>query len=101
MNNDYNNLNEENAKEIELPKLKITDLCFDSLPEINEKIMEVDYLERSSSGGFLKTIFQHLKNFNPKEWIFLLFFCMIVTCKIFLSSDTLLHRSRNYLWNRF
>ena len=84
MKNDYNNLNEENGKEMELPKLKITDLNFDSLPEINEKIIEVDYLERSSSGGFCNSIFQHLKNFNPKEWVFLLFFCLIVTSNFFL-----------------
>jgi hypothetical protein len=81
MKHKYDNLNNENDKSLELPKLKITDLNFDSLPEINEKMMEVDYLEKSSSVGFFNTIIQNLKNFNPKEWIFLAFFCTILTSK--------------------
>jgi H+/Cl- antiporter ClcA len=80
MKNEYNNLKEED--EIEMPRLKITDVNFDSLPEINEKIIEVDYLERTSI-GFFKTMIQNLKNFKPKEWIFIAFFCSILTLVLF------------------
>ncbi len=83
MKNEYNNLNEESDKDIELPRLKLTDINFDSLPKINEQLTEVDYLERSSAGGCFKNIFQHMKNVNPKEWIFLAFFCTVLTCIIY------------------
>ncbi len=81
MKNDYNNLNDD-VKNIEMPKLKITDLNFDSLPEMNEKLIEVDYLAQSSEGGLCNTVLKHIRNSNPKEWIFLAFFCTILTRKI-------------------
>lgn len=103
MKNVYNNLNEENSdKDIELPRLKLTDINFDSLPKINEKLIEVDYLERSSGSGCFKSIFNHMKSFNPKEWIFLAFFCTVLTCICNHNHRHIVYNRSSYsLWYRF
>ena len=86
MKNEYLNLNEEKSKEIELPRLKITDINFDDLSKMNEKITDVDLLEKSSGKGFLSMISQYMKMTNPKDWLFIIFFSSIATSIINLNS---------------
>ena len=79
MKNEYFNLNEENTKEIEVRRLKITDINFDDLSKMNEKITEVDFLEKSSGKGFFSLVSQYLRMTNPKDWLFIVFFSSIAT----------------------
>jgi hypothetical protein len=91
MKNEYSNINEDNTKEMELPRLKITDINFDDLSKMNDKITEVDFLENSSSKGFFSLIFQYMKMTNPKDWLFIVFFSSIATSNIIIKYSYFVH----------
>lgn len=83
----FENESEITEKEIiqkERPTLKITDFAgnLDDLQNITYQEYKIDYLEKSSHNIF-KTIAYYLNLTNPLEWVFIIFFCTILTLVLF------------------
>jgi H+/Cl- antiporter ClcA len=43
--------------------------------------MSIDYLERSTGENIFQTISKYITMTNPREWLFILLFSSVVTCK--------------------